>query len=166
MQATRKSRIRPPAIGRCHTGARTQLAVLCVAVPLWLVCGGCAVERAMDRASGMAEAVATKALDRFDPQQILARMTLDATNPEYEGEYEVYQAWGVRHRNKLGGVIARGAIDAAGTGGGLDDPELRALIAAKLGDPTLTQLDALLRVWQTTRGTGTEAGPTGAGGTP
>ncbi len=112
------------------------------------VLAGCAAEKALDRAAGFSEAIVTKGLDKLSPEKIFADAMVDATNPETEGNAEVYQAWGVRWRNQYTGLIARGNLHVIGSGGATDDPQLREMIREKLGDPTLKQLDAVVRAWK------------------
>jgi hypothetical protein len=109
-----------------------------------LVFSGCAAENALNRASGFSEAFVTKGLDKLNPDKILADAMVDATNPQTEGNAEVYQAWGVRWRNQYTGIIARGNLHMSGAGGPGDDPELRQLIREKLGDPWLKSMDDVL----------------------
>lgn len=108
---------------------------------------GCAAEQAMKRVANSVDGITTKALDKANFTQLLADGQLDATNPEVSGYAEAYQAWGVRWNNRLNGVIARAHIQASGDGTGMSDPELRRIIANKLGDPGLQELDAAVRTW-------------------
>ena len=116
-----------------------------ISVVLGMNCvAGCAAEKALDRASGFSEAFVTKGLDKMNPDKILADAMIDATNPQTEGNAEVYQAWGVRWRNQYTGIIARGNLHMSGAGGPSDDPQLRQLIREKLGDPWLKSLDDVM----------------------
>ena len=112
---------------------------------------GCAAERALDRAAGFSEALVTKGLDKMNPDRILADAMIDATNPQTDGNAEVYQAWGVRWRNQYTGLIARGNLHMSGAGGPSDDPELRQLIREKLGDPWLKSFDDVMAQYRRQR---------------
>ena len=111
-----------------------------------LMCNsGCALEKSVDAASGMARAIAEKALDKVDTGALSANASMD--NPEYvvDGMFGT----GFHLTIGLRGIKTEASVQGQISQRTDSDAEMRQLLHATLNDPSL--LDKIIAAAQSLR---------------